>query len=162
MKQIFTVRTAMIDDLKDVERVLLENDLQVEGLEEQWGESYCVTEYQGKIIGVSGVEIYGGFGLLRSVAVIPTWKGKGVGEAMVKNRVVWAKLKGLSNIFLLTIDAEVYFARFGFTPVDRKSIPAEIKKSLEFSTLCPESAVAMVHSLSESSPDSRRMSKDEK
>ena len=37
----------------------------------------------GRVVGVAGMERYGGAGLLRSVAVAPDWQGSGIGRALV-------------------------------------------------------------------------------
>jgi N-acetylglutamate synthase-like GNAT family acetyltransferase len=43
--------------------------------------------------------------------------------------------------------AEHYFPAFGFAPVERDAVPAEIQDTLEFRSACPASAVAMTKPL---------------
>ncbi|NIM99961.1 MAG: GNAT family N-acetyltransferase [candidate division Zixibacteria bacterium] len=150
MKKIGNIRPAKAGDLQDVKTLLSECDLPIDGLEQQFDSSYCVAEHHGEIVGVGGVEVYNPYGLLRSVAVSPAWQGKSIGEAVIKDRLAWAKSKGLSAVFLLTTTAAEYFERFGFRPIDRDAVPSEIRKSSEFCSLCPQSATGMVKSLCDS------------
>ncbi len=143
------IRPAVLDDFKRIEKLLLNCELPVEGVNEHFGEPYCVTEQGLEIIGVGGIEVYGSYGLLRSVAVSPAWQGKSIGEALVKNRLTWSKSNGLTEVFLLTNTAPKFFERLGFCNIERQDVPEEIQKSSEFSSICPETAIVMVRSLSD-------------
>ncbi len=147
MNQISKIRPAAIDDLDIVRKLLSDCNLPVEGLDAQFAESFCVAENNGKIVGLAGIEVYGCYGLLRSVAVSPARQGKSIAKALVEERLCWANRSGLTDVYLLTIDAGQYFERFGFYYIDRDKAPSEIRKSSEFSTICPESAILMVRSL---------------
>jgi amino-acid N-acetyltransferase len=48
---------------------------------------------------------------------------------------------------LLTIDAEKFFQRHNYEIVNRERAPDEIRKSDEFSALCPDTAYLMRKSL---------------
>ncbi len=150
MNQTFDVRPAKQADLREVKTVLSECDLPLDGLDHQLEKVYCVAEVKREIVGVGGVEVYGRYGLLRSIAVLPNWQRKSIGEALVKDRLAWAKAKGISDVFLLTTAASRFFERFGFHSIDREIVPSEIKKSSEFSSLCPETAIVMKKTLCDS------------
>jgi amino-acid N-acetyltransferase len=147
MKQTFDIRSAKLADLQEVKRLLSECDLPVDGLDEQLEKVFSVAESSGQIVGVGGVEVYGCCGLVRSVAVLPNWQRRSIGEALVKDRLFWAEAQGLSDVFLLTTTASRFFERFGFRSIDRDTVPREIRKSSEFSSLCPETAIVMKRSL---------------
>ncbi len=140
----FGLRAARAEDLEDVRRLLSEVELPLEGLEDQFGASYAVAEAGGRLLGVAGIEVFGTHGLLRSVAVDPAARGRGAGDALVRDRIVWAEAEGLVALYLLTTTAADYFPRFGFAPVERAQLPAAIQASREFSSVCPTSAAAMV------------------
>jgi len=91
----YSIRPATPGDLARVERTLRDADLPLDGLTEQFGDSYAIAEYGGDIIGVEGIEVHGDDGLLRSAAVVPSWRGKGVGDALTRNRIDWARDRGL-------------------------------------------------------------------
>ena len=137
------VRTARHADLEAARALLASASLPTAGLEEQFGDGYAVAESNGAVVGVAGVERHGAFGLLRSAVIDPARRGEGIGEALTRNRLAWAKAAGIEGVYLLTTTAASWFPRFGFTSVDRASVPPEIASSGEFSELCPASAVAM-------------------
>jgi N-acetylglutamate synthase-like GNAT family acetyltransferase len=120
-----------------------EQGLPVEGLEDHFGAGYVVAEVVGDPVGVGGVEVYSGDGLLRSVAVIPEWRGRAVGRAVVEDRVAWSRARGLGALYLLTETAPGFFERLGFERVGREAFPEAVRKSKEFSEVCPDTAVAM-------------------
>ena len=144
MTSTFTVRPASPDDLEAVKSLLGAAHLPVDGLEEQFGDAYAVAVAGDRIIGAEGIEVYGRSGLLRSAVVQPDWRGRGVGDALTRDRLEWARRAGLERVYLLTTTAESYFPRFGFTRVDRAEAPSEIRASREFASACPATAAFMV------------------
>jgi N-acetylglutamate synthase-like GNAT family acetyltransferase len=138
-----TIRSATSDDLPIVRRLLEEAALPLDGLEEQWGPGYAVAVDAGEVVGAAGIERHGRYGLLRSVVTAPGQRGRGIADALVRNRLAWAGTEGLDGVFLLTTTAAGYFPRLGFEPVERDDLPIEIRESREFATVCPSSAVAM-------------------
>ena len=143
LEVVGTVRAARPSDLAAVESLMRAADLPVDGVADQFDDGYVVSEWDGSIVGAAGLEIYGGYGLLRSVAVADDWRGRGVAEALVSDRVEWGAARGLRAVYLLTTTAEQYFAKYGFRTIDRAAVPAAIRRSTEFTGICPESAVAM-------------------
>ena len=137
------VRSARPDDLAAARSLLERASLPVSGLEEQFGSGYAVAESGHTIVGVTGIERHGRYGLLRSAAIDTAWRGQGIGEALARNRLAWATAVGMDSVYLLTETAAEWFPRFGFTRVDRGAVPAEIAASGEFAHLCPVSAVVM-------------------
>jgi amino-acid N-acetyltransferase len=139
----FTIRTAAADDLAPVQALLRAAQLPVDGLHEQFGSGYAVAECDGALVGAEGVERYGDAGLLRSAVVHPDWRGRGVGDALTRNRLAWAEREGLRELWLLTTTAADYFPRFGFERASRDDAPLALLRSREFAEACPSSAVAM-------------------
>lgn len=146
MEDAFKLRSARSDDLEAVMDLLKGCGLHIEGVEEHIG-GYIVAEQENEIIGVCGVETHGSCGLMRSLAVSRSWRGGSMGRRLVENRTAWARAEGIRTLYLLTIDADGYFDRFGFRRIRRDDVPDEIRGSLEFSTLCPVTAVIMVKPL---------------
>src|SRR5687767_13475583 len=105
MTAVFTIRAAQADDVSIVEAALRDADLPLNGLRDQFGDGYAIAEANGELIGVEGIEVYGTDGLLRSAAVVPSWRGKGVGEALTRDRIEWARRRGLKALYLLTMTA---------------------------------------------------------
>jgi arsenite methyltransferase len=139
------VRPVRMTELSDVLSLLDEVGLPGDGVEDQFEEGYVVADSDGAIAGVAGLEIYGAYGLLRSVAVTPSWQGRGLGEALVRERIGYATSRGVRRVYLLTTTAPSYFARLGFAPVSRDNVPAGVRHSREFAGLCPSTAEVMEH-----------------
>ena len=51
--------------------------------------------------------------------------------------------KNISELWLLTIDADTWFATLGYLTQSRDSAPPAIQSTEEFSSLCPGDAVLM-------------------
>ncbi|HEX8903901.1 MAG TPA: arsenic resistance N-acetyltransferase ArsN2 [Longimicrobiaceae bacterium] len=140
----YTIRPVRAEDRGAVEALLRRAELPPDGLDEQFGEAYAVAESDGRIVGAAGVEVYGGAGLLRSVAVDGEWRGRGLGGALTRERLAWAELRGLDAVYLLTNTAAGYFPKLGFEPVAREKVPEAVRGSLQFSSVCCSSAAVMV------------------
>jgi len=54
-----------------------------------------------------------------SVFVVPDCRGRGVGRALVEYAVREARLIGVPSIYLFTAGKEAYYARLGWSPVER-------------------------------------------
>jgi N-acetylglutamate synthase-like GNAT family acetyltransferase len=75
--------------------------------------------------------------------VLADGRTRGIGTALVEDRIGWARGRGLTALYLLTTTARDYFPRFGFEVVTRDAGPAEIAASEEWRSACPASATAM-------------------
>jgi amino-acid N-acetyltransferase len=137
------IRPATPEDLPKVAELLRNASLPVDGLDEQFGPAYAVAVAAGTIVGVEGIERYGDAGLLRSAAVSPDWRGKGIGESLTRDRLAWAAAEGITDVWLLTTTADRWFPKFGFALADRASAPPLLQGSREFAEACPATAIAM-------------------
>jgi N-acetylglutamate synthase-like GNAT family acetyltransferase len=116
-------------------------------------EGFAVAVASGRIVGAAGLERHGRHGLLRSVAVEPEWRGRGVAKALVADRVQHARAAGMPAVHLLTTTASGWFAQLGFRAVPRSAVPEAVRRSEEFAAICPDTAVVMVrHLVKESHP----------
>ena len=94
-------------------------------------------------IGVIGVERYGDDALLRSLAVDPAVRGRGVGAALVAAVEAWARANGCARVVLLTTTARGYFSELGYRDVPRGSLSAALAASSQAASVCPTSAAVM-------------------
>jgi amino-acid N-acetyltransferase len=140
------LRPASQKDLPRVERLLTDSKLPLDGVKEALND-FVVAEAKGEIVGVAGLEICCDDALLRSVAVRPEWRSKGVGRALVNRAIAEAESRGIRAMYLLTTTAEHYFPSFGFSKVERTVIPEAVRATKEFTSACPASAVAMAREL---------------
>lgn len=141
-KADFQLRPAATSDLAAVEQLLTASTLPLDGVRESLAH-FIVAESAGQITGVAGLELCGDCALLRSVAVKPEWRSKGVGRALVTRAIADAEARGLRALYLLTTTAEHYFPSFGFKKIKREDVPADVRATVEFSTACCDSATVM-------------------
>jgi len=97
----------------------------------------------GHGLGFAGLEGDGPDRLLRSVVVDPAARGRGHGRAMVDAIAREAANRGVTDLWLLTLDASAFFSKAGFVSAPRDQAPARIASTAEFRSLCPASAVCM-------------------
>jgi amino-acid N-acetyltransferase len=140
------IRPATAADLPRVEQLLTESDLPLAGVRESL-KDFVVAEADGDLVGVAGLEICCDDALLRSVAVRPEWRSKGVGRALVTRAISDAEARGLRALYLLTTSAELYFPSFGFKKISREDVPEAVRATDEFTKACPASAAVMSRTL---------------
>jgi amino-acid N-acetyltransferase len=99
-------------------------------------------------VGVGGIEIEGRHGLLRSVVVRESARGRGIGTALCDALEARASAEGVETLFLLTTTAAEFFAARGYESVERSVVPAEIRETSQFAELCPATATCLRTSLS--------------
>lgn len=97
----------------------------------------------GRLVGVAAWEKAGKEALARSFAVVPEFRGKGVGTGLYANLEETARKEGLSQLVLLTETAEVFFSRLGWSRISREDLSPAIRSTAEFSDLCPVSAAVL-------------------
>jgi amino-acid N-acetyltransferase len=92
------------------------------------------------LVGVIGLQVCDEVAMLRSLAVDPAHRDRGIAAALCERVFV---LAGERDLYLLTESADGYFARLGFEQVERANLPAAIRATQQFSALCPSSARVM-------------------
>jgi len=138
-----SIRPATPADLASIESLLSANQLPTVGVADSLPD-FAVAESNGRLVGVAGLERCGEeYALLRSAAVDAEWRGRGVGRRLVEGVIADARTRGLRTLYLLTTTAEKYFPTFGFAPISRDAVPAEVRGTAEFTDACPASATVM-------------------
>ncbi len=108
---------------------------------------FVVARSGSELCGSAGAELFGRMALLRSVAVHPQWRGKGIGRSLCDDLIARLRAAGVQRAFLLTTDAQRFFATLRFSVLQRGSLPMEILGTAQFRELCPQTAVAMMRDL---------------
>ena len=137
-----TVRPARPEDLTAIEELLTASGLPVEGVAEAL-HTFFVAEADDALVGVAGLEVCCDNALLRSVAVEPTWRSRGLGRVLVTRVIEDAEARGIQGLYLLTMTAERYFPSFGFRQIARDDVPDDVRATAEFRGACPASATVM-------------------
>ncbi|MGH7471698.1 MAG: GNAT family N-acetyltransferase [Longimicrobiales bacterium] len=105
------LRAAAPPDWFGVADLLAAAELPIAGARDHFAD-FNVAESEG-IVGCIGLERYGDAGLLRSLAVSPFYRDRGLGRALVDSCVAHARSQGVRTRALLTTTAEHYFERLG-------------------------------------------------
>jgi len=127
--------------LEKVKQLLRDNGLPWQDVQLSGNFFIGYSNDEGELIASGGLEIYGDYVLLRSVAVRESARGQQLGHRIVNDLLGQASGK---SVFLLTETAPGFFNRFGFSEISRDQVPDRIRKSSEFSSVCPVSAICMV------------------
>lgn len=136
------LRPAQAADLPGIERLLTTSNLPLAGVAGALP-GFVVAEHEGAIVGTAALELCRDDALLRSVAVAPEWRSRGLGRALVTRVVADAEARGIRALYLLTTTAEHYFPSLGFRQITRDEVPTDVRMTEEFESACPASAVVM-------------------
>ncbi|ONM47791.1 amino-acid N-acetyltransferase [Nocardia donostiensis] len=104
-------------------RILLEKNLVnlYEAVQEFW-----VAEFEGRLVGCGALHVlWADLGEVRTVAVHPDVKGRGVGKLIVERLISVARELELRRVFVLTFEVE-FFSRHGFVEIDGTPVTAEV------------------------------------
>lgn len=136
------IRPARPEDRGAIEQLLADAGLPLAGVAEHLAEFSVARAAEG-IVATAAIESWPPYGLLRSVAVAPSQRGRGLGGLLTARAIEAARARGLRALYLLTTTAERFFPRFGFRVVPRDELPDELGGSEELRGACPETAVVM-------------------
>jgi amino-acid N-acetyltransferase len=138
------IRQAVTDDWHSIVKQLEIAGLPVKDLNSSHMSRFLVAQSsQGVLVGAIGLEQFGAQGLLRSLVVGENARGVGLGRELVARLEQFAADLGVTELWLLTIDADSFFRRIGFSIRDRDEVPYAVRSTSEFSELCPTSAFLM-------------------
>lgn len=129
------VRRASTPDVPEIKRlvdtysgrILLEKNLVTlyEAVQEFW-----VAELGGEVVGCGALHVlWSDLGEVRTVAVDPEVRGKGIGHAIVDRLLEVARELQLQRLFVLTFETE-FFGRHGFAEVEGTPVTAEVYEEM--------------------------------
>lgn len=130
-----TVRRARTSDVPQIKRlvdtyagrILLEKNLVTlyESVQEFW-----VAELDGRVVGCGALHVlWADLAEVRTVAVDPAVKGRGVGHAIVDRLLGVARELELQRLFVLTFETD-FFGRHGFTEIEGTPVTAEVYEEM--------------------------------
>lgn len=102
---------------------------------------FILRDMDGHAVAYSGLEICGTDVLLRSMVVLPAYRGAGAGHILTQ--LTLAEAPRNADAYLATTDAAMFFQGLGFEVVDRANIPQAVLGTRQLSALCPASATVM-------------------
>ena len=106
---------------------------------------FHVYEQDGQIAGVCSLVIYRpDLAEIRSLAVLPTYEGRGIGRAVTEACIVEARGLLIKRVFALTYKT-AFFERLGFRVVEKRDLPEKFwKDCFKCSKFCDCDEVAVL------------------
>ncbi|MCI0413969.1 arsenic resistance N-acetyltransferase ArsN2 [bacterium] len=135
-----TYESATTDDLQSIVRLLTVCELPSNDVDAHL-DHFIVAKETDSVVGCVGMELKGP--LLRSLAVDPSQRNRGVAQHLCEELLQHANKQGVQEIFLLTTTSAKFFDKIGFQRKDRDDAPESVRKNRQFTELCPSSAVLM-------------------
>jgi amino-acid N-acetyltransferase len=126
-------RAACESDCPELRALLAGARLPLESPRENLG-GLLLAHRDTALVGSACVERYGEYGLLRSVAVAESERGKGLGVALIEQILQREREQQIESLFLLTGTARGFSPRFGFaaTCPKRSKPPSNSKPSVQY------------------------------
>jgi amino-acid N-acetyltransferase len=104
------IRKATEEDIKNIKKILSFFFLDTDNVEKNLPE-FIVAENDNKILGCACLDV-GNILELRSIAVLPSYRNKGVGSQLVE--AILGRAKELTEILYLRTTSPVFFEKKGF------------------------------------------------
>jgi arsenate reductase (thioredoxin) len=137
-----TIRSAAMAEWRAIERLIGQAALPTDDLSESACSYFKVYAEGSQIKGAIALEpLTERCAMLRSLAVIPSARGTGIGRALVANVEAQARSQNVAEVFLLTTSADRFFAQLGYERLNRDAAPDSVRSHEQFRALCPASAV---------------------
>src|SRR6476620_4049514 len=108
-------------------KILLEKNLVTlyEAVQEFW-----IAEFDGELVGCGALHVlWSDLGEVRTVAVDPSVKGRGIGHAVVERLLDIARELHLQRLFVLTFETD-FFSAHGFTEIEGTPVTAEVYEEM--------------------------------
>ncbi len=127
-------RKARFSDVEQIHKLV--NDYAAEGLMLARSRNvlyeslreFILAEDEGHIVGVGALHlIWDALAEVRTMAVAPAYKGKGVGRKIVETLLEEGRELGVTEIFALTYQPG-FFAKLGFYEVQKEELPHKVWK----------------------------------
>lgn len=139
---------ATAEDLGPIRALLDSQGLRSSDIDQASLKSFLVLRDGTQISGLVGLDLLGSIAMLRSLVVRPEWRSAGLGAQLVTAAEALAVKQGIATLYLLTTDADRYFAAKGYRTLERTDAPPEIKLHPQFRWLCPSTSIFMSKTMS--------------
>jgi amino-acid N-acetyltransferase len=132
----FVVRTARTPDIRHIRRIVDTYALQRVLLSKETVtlyedvQEFFVAESDGNVIGCGALHVlWEDLGEVRTIAVDETFRGQGVGRAILEAIMDRAHTLGLKRLFCLTFEVD-FFGKYGFVEINGAAVEPEVYQQL--------------------------------
>jgi amino-acid N-acetyltransferase len=110
------------------ERILLAKEMV--GYYESVQEFLVAVAADGEVVGCGALHVmWDDLAEVRTLAVSPAWRGRGVGHALLEGLLERARALGLRRLFCLTFEVD-FFAAHGFRVIEGTPVPTDVYAEL--------------------------------
>jgi amino-acid N-acetyltransferase len=138
-----SVELASATDMRGIRALLSAAQLPITDLADSATIRFWLVRGATGLVGTVALEQYDDIALLRSLAIAAPHRGAGLGRLLLRHAEQAAVASGIQELFLLTTTAADLFSRHGFERLERDEAPEAARRSEEFRSLCPASAICM-------------------
>lgn len=93
-------------------------------------QEFWVAECDGEVVGCGALHVlWEDLAEIRTVAVDPRYRGRGIGHRIVSALLTTARELGLARVFCLTFEVD-FFAKHGFRPIQGTPVQPEVYAEL--------------------------------
>src|SRR5574341_794822 len=128
------LRLARPEDIPTIEKLLADEWLPPMQIAE-FLPTFWVLDDGESVVGAAGLETHGEAGVLRSVVIAPELRGTGQGELLVQTALAEARQQRLRRVYLFTMSAMPFFARYGFRPCAMEDFEPPVRESWQYQGL---------------------------
>lgn len=140
----YIIRRANFSDMPEIAALLTTSGLPVVRVHDA---KYFLVADDGQIIGVIGAIYDTSQALLRSFAVSPYKRARGIGGKLVERMLIELKMNKLQEVYLITDTAADYFRHMGFQEIQREVVPTGLLTESGLDKACPCSSRCMKYIL---------------
>jgi amino-acid N-acetyltransferase len=115
-----TIRSAETCDIPDIKSILSQYILETELVEDNI-DQFVVAETGGRIVGCAYLDTNMSLVELRSIAVLPGWKNKGIGRRLFET--LMQRAKGMTDRIYVRTTSSGFFGKMGFKALDDSQKP---------------------------------------
>jgi len=133
-----------VRELEEVKSLLATCELPVSDIAEAAAlRFFGIRSADRMLAGIVGLEMFNSTALLRSLAVAPAERNRGLATTLTLFAERYARDHDLDALYLLTNTAADFFRRRGYAELTREQAPQAIRSTKQFTTLCPVNAVLL-------------------
>lgn len=110
-----TIRNASHDDIRSIKRILSQYLLETEPVDDHI-DQFIVAEEKGRIVACAYLDTSQEVVELRSLAVLPGWKNKGIGRQLCE--ILKVRAASQTGLVYVRTTSEQFFRKIGFVTLD--------------------------------------------
>ncbi|GEM_PF-3460800 len=126
------IETATAGDLPEIRQVLAKCGISDGALSLSSESIWKVVRAGNCIVGAMGLLCRETGAVLHSVAVVPGFRGLGIGHRLVQSSLDWSARQTLDAIYLFTNRAEFFFRSMGFQVLEEFEAPVPVLQELGY------------------------------